>query len=130
MKTLSLTFALVATLFSTAVFAQETVALNNVSDKTIAADARIVPPAAYYTSFQAAVFPRKNGNIAVHVAKGIQEQVVVKVYDKTGKIISEEKLSKHGMVNSDYVTKGLAKGTYTFEVASQSKVYRKDIDVE
>jgi hypothetical protein len=76
------------------------------------------------------VFPRKNGNIAVHVEKGIQEKVNVKVYDSTGKLISEEKLGKQDLINSEYVTKGLAKGTYTFEVASQSKVYRRDIEIE
>jgi hypothetical protein len=43
MKTLSITFAFVATLFSTAVFAQETVALNTGNEQTISADARIFP---------------------------------------------------------------------------------------
>jgi hypothetical protein len=129
MKTLSLTFALVATMFSTAAFAQE-VALHKVSEKSIAENERIVPPTAYYTSFQAAVFPRNNGNIAVRVEKGVQEKVTVKVYDSAGKLVSEKKLGKHNMVNAEYVTTTLAKGNYTFEVASPSKVYKKEITIE
>lgn len=129
MKTLSLTFAIVATLFSTAVFAQE-VAMNTISATTIAEEARLTPPAAYYTSFQATVFPRNNGNIAVHVAKGTQEKVTVKVYNSYGKLISEEKLGKHGLINSDYVTKSLAKGMYTFEIASLNKVYKKEVEIK
>jgi hypothetical protein len=129
MKTLSLTFALVATLFSSAVFAQD-MTLSTVAKNTIAEDARIAPPVAYYTSFQAAVFPRKNGNIAVHVEKGVQEKVTVRIYDSAGKVVNEEKLGKHDRINAEYVTKSLPKGTYTFEVASQSKVYKKEVAIE
>lgn len=129
MRTLSLTFAFVATLFSSAVFAQE-VAINTIPTTTISEEARITPPVAYYTSFQATVFPRTNGNIAVHVAKGTQEKVTVKVYNSFGKLISEEKLGKHGLINSDYVTKGLAKGIYTFEIASLNKVYKKEVEIK
>jgi hypothetical protein len=129
MKTLSLTFALFAGILTTAAFAQE-VAMNKASEHTIAEEARITPPVAYYTSFQAVVFPRNNGNIAVHIEKGKQEKVTVKVYDSRGNQVSEEKLGKHSLINTDYVTEGLPSGTYTFEIASQSKVYKKEVEIK
>ncbi len=130
MKTLSVILTFVAILYANTLFAQATLASARETDNTISADERIDPPAAYYRAFQAIVFPRNNGNVAIHIAKTAGEQVTINVYNKQQQLISTQHLSKHTLFKMQYVTKGLAKGNYTFEIASRDKIYRKNLDID
>ncbi len=129
MKTLAVTIALMATLFSSAAFAQDQLASAKETTKTIPADAVITPNAAYFSSFQAVVFPRKNGNVAVHVEKSPLEDVKINVYNSRGQLVNEDKLSKHHLYKKQYQMQSLPKGTYTFEIISKSKMYKKEIQL-
>jgi hypothetical protein len=119
-------FASLFSLISISAFAQE-VAMNKPANNTIAESEVIVPRPAYYRSFQAVVFPRLNGTVSVNIEKAPHENIMVRVYNHRGQVVHEKKMGKKELVTRNYQLNNLPKGSYTFEVASQSKVYRKEV---
>ncbi|QHT70591.1 T9SS type A sorting domain-containing protein [Rhodocytophaga rosea] len=125
----TLAFASIFTLFGASAFAQE-VALNKPDHNTIAESEVIVPRPAYYRSFQAVVFPRLDGSVAVNIEKAPHESILVRVFNNKGQVIHEKKMGKKELLTRNYQLNGMPKGTYTFEVASQNKVYRKEVTLD
>lgn len=131
-KMLSATIAVVITMFAGSAMAQDQLAMNQADSQTIAEDQVIVPSAAYYRSFQAVVFKRLNGTVSVNVEKAAHEKITIKVYDQAGQVINinADNKGKRDLVNHYYDMSGAKKGTYTFEISSPSKVYRKEVTIE
>lgn len=125
----TIAFASVFTLFGATAFAQE-VAMHKPAAGTIAESEVIVPTPAYYRSFQAVIFTRLDGSVSVNIEKAPHESILVRLYNNRGQVIHEKKMGKKDLVTRNYQLNKLPKGTYTFEVASQSKVYRKEVTLD
>ena len=76
------------------------------------------------------VTPNQFNNVLVHVYKQEGEEVKIKVYDRRGDLLHQERISENDEILQPYDLSELPQGEYTFEVSNDIFRMKKTVETK